>query len=316
MRKCHVGPLPPPLGGISVYLYRLQRLKPNDRYIDSNRLGKRGFLRLLCQSEEEVVFHGYNLKMILAMYLFSFFSGLKYAVVLHGEGVLQKKNKIAWFLLRKSLQRASDIYFVNLKLQNQMIAIFPELVCRSVVLDPFLPPPFEDEKRILAGYSQKFYRFIEDRSPLLVANAFKLVFWHDGTDLYGLDMCVELVRRLKAKYPCIGLVFALADDSGELEYFSKVREKISANDLDDNIYFMTGQQELWPLFRKADLMVRPTCTDGYGISIAEALYFHCPAIASDVCVRPEGTILFENRNMDDLYEKASRILDQKDFVSC
>lgn len=316
MRKCHVGPLPPLLGGVSVYLYRLRRLKPDDRYVDITQLGKKRFLCLLCQSKEEVVLHEYNLKMILAMYLFSFFSGLKYAVVFHGERIFQKKNKIAWFLLRKSLQRASDIYFVNLKLQNRMTVMFPELIRRSVVLTPFLPPPPEDEQRILAGYSQEFYRFIECSSPLLVANASKLRFWHDGTDLYGLDMCVELVRKLKAKYPRIGLIFALADDSGEPHYFSKVRERISANDLDDNIYFMTGQQELWPLFRKADLMVRPTCTDGYGISIAEALYFHCPAIASDVCVRPEGTILFENRNMDDLYEKVSRILDQKDFVSC
>ena len=77
---------------------------------------------------------------------------------------------------------------------------------------------------------------------------------------------------------------------------------------------MTGERELWPLFRKADLMVRPTCTDGYGISIAEALYFDCPAVASDVCVRPEGTLLFNNRDMDDFYEKASDILSQKDFA--
>ncbi|WLD82862.1 glycosyltransferase [Selenomonas dianae] len=313
MRKCHIGPLPPPLGGISVYLYRLKHLKPNDRYINSNTLGKIGFLRLLCKKKEELVLHGYNMKKLTALYFASLFLGLKYTVVLHGEGVFQRKNVISWYLLRKSLQRAQSIQFVNQKLKERMGEMFPELLSCFCVQSPFLPPPLEDEAAILGTYPKELHHFITNSSPLLVANAFKIVFWNDGTELYGLDMCVELVHRLKSQYPQIGLVFALADDSSEPDYFAKVKERILTDKLNEHIYFMTGQRELWPLFRKADLMVRPTCTDGYGISIAEALYFDCPAIASDVCVRPEGTILFNSRDMDDFYEKASEILSRKDF---
>ncbi len=58
----------------------------------------------------------------------------------------------------------------------------------------------------------------------------------------------------------------------------------------------------------ADLMVRPTYRDGYGISVAEALHFGCPAIASDVCRRAKGAIIFKNRDFDDLIEKARRVL--------
>ena len=76
----------------------------------------------------------------------------------------------------------------------------------------------------------------------------------------------------------------------------------------DRFYFMTGQKEIWPLFKKTDLMIRPTYSDGYGISIAESLYFGCPAIASNVCLRPKGTILFKNRDLDDLATKAMLVL--------
>lgn len=33
--KVHVGPMPPPLGGISVYFYRLMRKYPQDVYINT-----------------------------------------------------------------------------------------------------------------------------------------------------------------------------------------------------------------------------------------------------------------------------------------
>ena len=45
--------------------------------------------------------------------------------------------------------------------------------------------------------------------------------------------------------------------------------------LEENFYFLTGQKELWPIFKKASLMIRPTNTDGDALSIREALYFLC-----------------------------------------
>ena len=62
-------------------------------------------------------------------------------------------------------------------------------------------------------------------------------------------------------------------------------------------------------FKRTNLMLRPTYIDGYGVSIEEAIFFGSPAIASDVCERPKGTILFKNRNIDDLYSKIINILE-------
>lgn len=59
---------------------------------------------------------------------------------------------------------------------------------------------------------------------------------------------------------------------------------------------------------KSDLFVRPTNTDGYSVSIAEVIYFKVPAIASDVCARPQGTVLFKSRDIDDFYLKVKDVL--------
>jgi len=38
--------------------------------------------------------------------------------------------------------------------------------------------------------------------------------------------------------------------------------------------------------------VRPTLWDSFGISVAEALHFNVPVIASNVCQRPERAVTF------------------------
>ena len=71
---------------------------------------------------------------------------------------------------------------------------------------------------------------------------------------------------------------------------------------------MTGQKELWPLFKKINLFIRPTFTDGDAVSIREALSFNCSVIASDVVQRPKSTVTFKNRDFNDLYRQASSML--------
>lgn len=315
MKKCHIGSLPPPLGGISVYLYRLQQLHPQDRFVNARKLRTITYMRLLCQNKEEIVLHGYNFKKVVLAYILSLFSGVHYSLVLHGEeDLFQRKSFLVRFLLRKSFEKMSTIQLVNQEFYAKMRLIFQEKVMtKTFVQHAFLPPPLGDEELIYRTYSSEMLSFLDRHSPILVANAYRLVFWHGNIDLYGVDMCIDLLHRLKEKYPHIGLVFALADDSGEPEYFERIKNCIQEYNLNDNVFFMTGQRELWPLFRRADLMLRPTCTDGDALSIREALFFHTPTLASDIVERPEGTVVFKNRDGDDLYEKAYTMLSRYEF---
>ena len=37
MKKVHIGPIPPPMGGISVYLYRLSKIDKKSDFIDESQ---------------------------------------------------------------------------------------------------------------------------------------------------------------------------------------------------------------------------------------------------------------------------------------
>jgi glycosyltransferase involved in cell wall biosynthesis len=180
----------------------------------------------------------------------------------------------------------------------------------SEIKHAFLPPPNDDEDLIVKSYSNELLLFLKDHHPILIANAFQLSIYQN-IDLYGLDLCVELIFYLKNKFNNVGLVFALSDENHNKPYFDNIKERLHQLNINNNFIFITGSKEIWPLFKKVDLLVRPTYTDGDAVSIREALYFGCPVIASNSCERPHNTILFENRDLHDFSEKCLEILTYK-----
>ncbi len=305
----HIGPLPPPIGGISNYLYRLSKLNPDYIFINENELSKWKFLSLLKQKQKHFYYHSPSLKKRLFIWFLCIVTDNQFSLVIHGDSLKDsylQGNILTRFLIKNMLCQAASIQVVNSGIaefiRNEIKLELPNITIQHA----FLPPPSGDEKKILESYSGKIPNFINNHKPLIIANGAFITF-KDGVDLYGLDMCIELVARLKLEYPDIGLLFALAELNDQ-EYFILLTKRIKSLRISDHIFFMTGQKELWPLFKQADLMVRPTYSDGYGISIAEALYFGCPAVASNVCERPEGTVLFRNRDLDDLVCKCTEVI--------
>lgn len=299
------GPMPPPLGGVSVYLYRLNKIRKNDVFINELKVNKFAYIQLVLRCFKcHYIFHSINLKKICFLHFLSYFNKNQYSIVLHGNTFFhnyEKANFLKKFAYRRVLSKCKMIQVVNEHIKCSLIKIYPDSEDKIIVKNAFLPPPIEDEERILNTYPEDLFVFRKKHHPIIVANAFKLVFW-DGIDLYGLDMCIDIIAKLQKKYPNIGLIFALAADENQI-YLNRIKEQIEVLQIKDNVFFLTGQKELWPLFKNANLMIRPTCTDGYGVSVKEALFFGCQAIASDVCQRPEGTILFKNRDENDLYLK-------------
>ena len=85
------------------------------------------------------------------------------------------------------------------------------------------------------------------------------------------------------------------------------KKSIRKYDLQDRFYIYTGLTNLVPILKSVDCFVRPTSTDSYGISVAEAINVGVPSIASDVCEREEGTIIFKSRDIDDFCKKLQKI---------
>ena len=82
-----------------------------------------------------------------------------------------------------------------------------------------------------------------------------------------------------------------------------------ALNIKDNFYFLTSQNELSPVFKRVNLILRLIYIDTYCISVAEAIFLDIPAIASDTCKTRKGTVLVKNRDIDDLYTKTVGVIE-------
>jgi glycosyltransferase involved in cell wall biosynthesis len=170
------------------------------------------------------------------------------------------------------------------------------------VLPAFLPP-----HGALRPLPEGVQRFI-DRARVsnfivMCANASRLVF-HNGQDLYGLDLCVELVRLLvhEQGVPAC-LLFVVASSASGNQLFERARERIAALRLSEHFLLFNGTVDFSAIIKQSDVVLRTTNTDADALTIREAMFFGKPVVASDVVARPAGTIVFRNRSVSSLLEK-------------
>lgn len=309
-----VGIEPPPYGGISVFVKRYRaRLRREGCLVDLleyGKLGRRDQIRAVLaidpEQYDEIHVHEFAPQLALLFLWRGLVRNTRYTI--HGSLGVESWTGWRFWLFTQFTRRCRELVAVGphvLEICRERGVRLPEQVS---VKDAFLPPDESEEAAILAGYPEAVLRFVETHRPLVIANAFSLVQF-EGIDLYGLDMCVELMRALREQFPECGLLFALPKE-GDGAYLADIRRRIAGHGLGETIMLSTGQRELWPLFRRADLFVRPTFRDGRGISIDEALYFGCPAVASDACRRAEGTVLFINRDQEDFNRACLSVLNK------
>jgi len=309
-----VGPCPPPLGGVSVHIDRLSKLVPAAKVFDTSVGGVVKYLRLLmtllCDDVDVVHLHVLTLKVFSIVFFAKIFRGFSVVTTDHNSRLFAESGYLKNIILRYFLGKVTTKFVVGKQIKATYLAKKIVGASNTVVCNSFIVPPAQEEANILATYPQEFNEFISQHSPVLTTSAYQVVFL-DGVDLYGLDMCIDLLHRLKTPYQNAGLIIFLADDEKHSDYLISLKDKIDSCSLQDDVIFISGQRELWPVYRQVDLMLRPTYSDGFGVSVAEAIHLGCPAIASDVCERAEGTQLFKNRDQEGFFRQARLILSRK-----
>lgn len=321
-----LGPLPPPLGGVSVHVQRvIARLKEqrNDvAHVDTCAEYRYRFfiiyilrlLLLLCWHRPDQV-HLHTLYLSNGLCELQWIMRLKkmlhYDVLLieHDCRYLYKRSEKWKRRLNELLPHvAQQIFIGNVTAQsyadNNMVS-----AQKSATESAFLPPDEIEEQAILASYPQELFQFMENHSPLLLANAFQLSLL-DGKDLYGFDSCIELLWKVKMIHHNVGFIFVLGSIGNQL-YYQQLLQMIAAYDLTDNCYFLIGQRQLWPLHKKIDLFVRPTLSDGASVSIEEALWIGKPVIATNVCQRPAQVAVYDVGDSDKFNELVVGALAEK-----
>ena len=325
MKIALIGIYPPPYGGISVHIQRLSsHLKARNvghTIYDISGVGKnvdgvvcvhginRWLLKYIFFAREDIIhYHSSNWLLRIVFGLMSFL-GKKTIVSVHGESLntsLKKSGRLCKMVIKFALKHTSFIIADNQRIKNLALSleVSPDKI---TVLPAFIPPPAKEED--FTGIPEYILRFIDSHKPIISGTACQISFV-EGIDLYGLDLCVELVSSLQKNYPKIGLVFCLPV-IGDRPYFNSVLEKVRYKKLDDNILFVTEPLvEAYPVWAKSDIFVRPTFTDGDSLSIREAMHFNVPVVASDTVPRPGGVVLFKNRDLNDFVVKVEIVLER------
>lgn len=231
--------------------------------------------------------------------------------------VPQHKKRPDWLTARNSwkyrsavrllLKPIDHLICVSQPMRDRILACgFPDR--KTSMISSYLPPPLLEQDRL--AIPPRVWEFVASHRPVLTACACHLV-WFQGQDLYGLDMCVQLCQALVKDYPELGFVFALPTVVNEA-YFAEIEARLKALGLEDAFLFSHAPAEYWPIIERSDLFLRPTNSDSFGVSVAEAIDLGTPAIASDVCPRQPGTILFRSRDSADLLARTQDVLSHLD----
>lgn len=303
------------MGGVSVYIARLSRIlrDKGSVVVNVNLAAASGLRKILLVLKlvldprpAEYQIHAFDFSAMAALLLRPFAKRVSYMD--HGTGLYKNRlTGLRKLIFGSTLLKADEILFVSDDAMEFYRKAGYAMTPNTRVQHAFLPPPLSDREKVLGTYPPETVEFINKKSPLLIANASQLVFYNE-VDLYGLDLCIQVTERLQKSYPDIGFLFAIGDADYNRPYLEESRRTLRAKSLSESFEFLVGQREVWPAFAEADVMLRPTSNDGYAISLEEAIFLGTRTLASDAARRPAGTVLFRNRDIDDMERKLREML--------
>lgn len=331
------GDYPPPYGGVSIHIkrvadnliekgmldnvYHLGRLdKTLSNYPEfvkniniSTRYDFVGYIYWLIRygaKDQSKVLHFHNNENgSFAILIAKYFLKKKIVITLHDQMRLLRKAQWfrVWYItpFLSLLFKQRDIQWIAV---NEMIKA--QLISKGVSHEMIsvIPAYINNINTKTEPLKDEIVLFFKKRTPLMSMYAMSTRLLND-IDLYGIDISLQLVSILKVRYPQIGLIVCIPGNKSEL-MMDNYKKYIQNNKLEENILFVgENVQDVYGLWTISDVFLRPTCSDGDSLCVREALEVKTVVLASDVAIRPQGTITFENRNINDFVIKAHYILD-------
>ena len=137
-------------------------------------------------------------------------------------------------------------------------------------------------KKIVTWKSQFKYVFC--------SNANSMLFDASDNEIYGILTLLDVFRR----HPKLGLI--ISDASAEYsKHFAENQVTIPPN-----VLLVKDNHDFLNIIRLSDCMIRATSTDGDSLSVRESLEQKTNVIASDCVSRPDGCLIYQSQNIDDL----------------
>ena len=315
------GTYPPPYGGMATHIVRLmRRMEQEDiRVRVFNRVSdagdppraicirhnqKRWFMHFALTSPDKLlyVFTGRPLVRFLA-YALKLFRGKRYILRIGEERIFDTFRDGGWlekWMTRKALCNADHVVAVSPHFCELLssVGVAPEKIH---VIPGFIAPA-----DLALEPPQEVIDFAASHSPVLSANG-QLQYSYDK-DVYGFDILIDALKRLKEIHPNIGLLMSLYSAAGTIEGLDEFRQMLKDEGLADAVHIRPEPHVFWPTLKYSDIFVRPTRSEGDSASIRESISLGVPVVASNATPRPEPSVLFENDSSQDLCDKLSEVL--------
>ncbi len=321
-RILFIGPSPNNIGGVSIHLKRLIYLLKDDYiidFIDEGRIRQNEiynvrslnpfpYFKKIVQSHLVHIHSGIPILRMFHIVICRLLLRKKTIVTIHRDITIERHVKTTrWFLRRCSHvitvnQRSYDFISEGMKFE------------KCSIIPAFLPPISEQEPELPQEVSNWINVRKTHDSILIISNAGNLVM-KNGEDLYGVDLCIEAMQHLvnqlgETKF---FFIFVIATCDREQLRLEKYKQLVASYGLTNHFLIWDNGLSFIKLIEHAQLVLRTTNTDGDALTVREALHMGRNVIASDVVERPQGTILFKNRDVKDLVKKImkfkSRICD-------
>ncbi len=272
----------PPYGGASIYVKRLfdylvdkgHACQVLDMFSEKDAPGPPGvvrtgtkerlYFRILSSSRNDILHINESMWRHRAiLILLARFRGTKSVLTLHS--FRDKAEDLGWmnrFMLKYTLKHADFIISPGKKEMERVLELFPDKKDIAVIT-PFIPPDIRGCDPVLP---EELRAFIARYPIVLSANGSNLDFF-EGGDIYGLDLMVELCRRLNETVNA-AVIYCLSYNNNPA-YLERIAHRISDYALGDRFLIYTEEIEFWKVIVGTTAFIRPTGTDSSGISVAD-----------------------------------------------
>lgn len=334
MKISFYGSYLPDIGGISIHISRLSEMLNSEGLLGSiystsklsnkNTLSniirdvsysklKYGFFKSFIWSFEYgfknrssiIHFHINPVWHAIAITLLTSVANRKIVCTLHDQMMLENKHKypfLLWFVFKKLISDKNIRWVVvSQAIKEQLLALDPN--CNRIYIIPAYLPVLT----IPDNTDDEIENFINNKEKVIAIYAHSTALY-EGKDLYGIDLAIKAIKEVKIHFPNLGLIVCIP---GEVTIFQveNYKKLIIDLDLSDNVLlYLKPLNNTIRLLIKSDILLRPTLSDGDSLMVREALSVGTIVLASDIVDRPEGVLLFESENLDNIVFKLRQVL--------
>ena len=321
-----IGMVPPPYGGVSVYLRRLiEKLSSDgftvggyyittkDKSFENSPLFDRWswfetakfpwkIFKYLHQFKKYRILHSHmGLEAMVYLWTLKKLLNKKVVISVHNsmvENYFKETNRINGIFLRQMAKENGVVWVaVSQEGKNQMEKLPITFRSEIQVIPAYIPESVQD-----VVLNQELNDYLKQHNKNLAFYGHSFMS-NRGEDVYGFKEMLEIFVRVLAESPNVGLVYCIADVS-DLSAMVELERCAKKLDIYDKIYWQRGSlPSLAALWKTVDVYVRPTSTDGDSIAVREAIEAGAQVVTTNVVKRPEKCIIYQQGKIKDASEK-------------